>query len=79
MAELSAAFSRSGAARHAAVLGAAGTSPTEFKLRVLRLLDDSHQPELQLSRAGMLTMLLVVVIRRVLRLVADRQKQSDVP
>src|SRR5579863_5282049 len=40
--------------------GASGSSPTEFKLRVLRLLGDSHPPKLELSRVGILVTILFV-------------------
>ena len=60
VAELSAAISCRGAIRHATVVGIAGTSPTEFKQRVLRLLDDTQPPKLQLSRMGVLASLLVI-------------------
>ncbi len=61
-AELATAFTCPDFARRATVLGASGTSQTEFKLRVLRLLDDSHSPKLQLSRAGVLAVMLIVAL-----------------
>ncbi len=61
VAELASFISGSDAARHATVLGAVGTNPTEFKLRVLRLLGDSYAPKLDLSRAAILVTLLFFV------------------
>jgi beta-lactamase regulating signal transducer with metallopeptidase domain/Leucine-rich repeat (LRR) protein len=62
MAELSWAYWGRGVAPQAVAVQATGTSPTEFKLRVLRLLGDSRQSELRFSQAGMLAALLVVAL-----------------
>jgi beta-lactamase regulating signal transducer with metallopeptidase domain len=61
-AELASAFASPDFARRATLLGASGTSQTEFKLRVLRLLDDAHAPKLQLSRAGVLSLILIAAL-----------------
>lgn len=61
VAELASAISRPDFARRGTALGAAGANPSEFKRRVLRLLGDSHPPKLDLSRAGILMTLLVVI------------------
>ncbi len=65
-AELASAFSYPDPARHATVLGAAGTSPSEFKVRLLRLVEESPAPQLQLPRAGVLALLLVVAMGGIL-------------
>ncbi len=62
VAELAAMISYRDQARHAAILRASGTSPTEFKLRVLRLLGESQPPKLGLSRAGAVATLLVIAM-----------------
>lgn len=62
VAELATAIPCPSAARRATVLGASGSSPTEFKLRVLRLLGDSHPPQLELSRLGIFVTILFVAM-----------------
>jgi beta-lactamase regulating signal transducer with metallopeptidase domain len=60
MAEISSTISRPRLGNSAAVLAATGTGPSEFKIRVLRLLDDPRSPKLHLPRAGILALLLLV-------------------
>ncbi len=62
VAELASAISGPDIASRATVLGAAGTNPSEFKRRVLRLLGDPHPPKLDISRAGIAVTLLFVVM-----------------
>ncbi|MBS0263608.1 MAG: HEAT repeat domain-containing protein, partial [Planctomycetes bacterium] len=58
-AELASAFAYPDPARQATVLGAAGTSQSEFKVRVLRLIEESQAPKLQVSPSGVLACLLL--------------------
>lgn len=60
MAELTSAFSQSRLAQRALVIGASGNNPTGFKLRVLRILGDTHPSELQLSKIGLLSALSII-------------------
>lgn len=60
VAELASAMSSHDLTRHATVLGAAGTKPSEFKLRVLRLLGESPAPKLDVSRTGIAVTLLLI-------------------
>ena len=58
MAELSTSLRRSGLATQVAALAAAGGSSSEFKRRVLRLLDSSATPQLRLTRGCILAIAL---------------------
>lgn len=60
VAELASSISGHDLTRHATVLGAAGTKPSEFKLRVLRLLGESPAPKLDVSRTGIAVTLLLI-------------------
>ncbi len=60
MAELSSALRNSRFENQAALLAASGTNVSDFKRRVLRLLDTSEVPRLRLKRGGMLMLFLVV-------------------
>jgi beta-lactamase regulating signal transducer with metallopeptidase domain/WD40 repeat protein/HEAT repeat protein len=62
MAELAARIPGSNVAHRAAFLAAVGTNPSEFKLRILRLLGDSHPPKLDLWRGGMATIVLLATV-----------------
>lgn len=61
VAELAAAFTGRSAAERATILAAAGANPSEFKLRILRLLDASP-PKLALSRTGILLVLSFILV-----------------
>ncbi|HUE72882.1 MAG TPA: M56 family metallopeptidase [Pirellulaceae bacterium] len=62
MAELATSFSGSSGAKRAAVLAATGTNPSEFKLRILRLLDASRPPKFALSRTSILLVLSFILM-----------------
>ena len=62
MAELSSKVRTSNVAIQVAALAASGNSSSEFKRRVVRLLDGSSSSQLRLSRGGSLAMLLVTVL-----------------
>lgn len=61
MAELSSGAAGPRVAHQVALIGACGTSPSEFKRRVLRLLDDSNPPDFRLSRRGVFAAALAVI------------------
>jgi beta-lactamase regulating signal transducer with metallopeptidase domain len=60
MAEFSSALRTTRITNQAAALAASGTNATDFKRRVLRLLEKPDTPRLRLTRGGMLAMVLVV-------------------
>ncbi|MDB5390138.1 MAG: blaR1 2 [Planctomycetaceae bacterium] len=62
VAELASSISCPDIARRATILGATGANPSEFKLRVLRLLGDTRPHKLDLSRAAVLVTFLFVVM-----------------
>ncbi len=59
MAELSSALRNSRIANQATALAASGTNASEFKRRVLRLLENTDTPKLRLTRGGILAMMLI--------------------
>jgi len=61
-AELAATVSRPTPSRLLSLLSATGTNPTEFKRRVLRLLQDPRPLKLEISRWGSLTTILIVAV-----------------
>lgn len=58
-------------------LGATGNNPSEFKLRVLRLLEDSQPPKLDLSRVGILAVILFLVFGGVLAWSQTKEPNSS--
>lgn len=58
-------------------LGATGNNPSEFKLRVLRLLEDSQPPKLDLSRVGILAVVLFLVFGGVLAWSQTKEPKSS--
>ena len=59
MAELSSTLRNSRIANQATALAASGTNTSDFKRRVLRLLENTDSPTLRLTRGGILAMMLV--------------------
>jgi beta-lactamase regulating signal transducer with metallopeptidase domain/WD40 repeat protein len=66
MAELATDLAGPIGAKRTAVLAATGTKPSEFKLRILRLLDVSRPPKFALSRTGILLALSLLLVGGVL-------------
>jgi uncharacterized protein (TIGR03067 family) len=79
VAELASTITGSDMARRATILGASGTNPSEFKTRVLRLLDESPPPKLNMTRVGMAVTLLLVVGGTIAWSQSDKRNATPAP
>lgn len=62
MAELSSALRNTGVAHQAATLAASGTNPSDFKRRILRLVDGPEPTSFRLSRGGLAALVILLLI-----------------
>lgn len=79
VAELASMTASSNRLPSTAILGVFGTSPTEFKLRILRLLDDPSSQKFQFSRATAVIPILVVALGGIVAALQSDRSDSASP